>query len=225
MEQLRDKNLDESSHRCDGIYRSNSIDIAIRGKSMDRKAQHRLVVRRLFIAQLGLLGLFCLLIVVLFFKTGELGSFPFSFFAGCLGGSIALIRRLPKADDSTIEALSYGWVSTLMPLLYGGFMAAVTYVLFMSGILTGDSGGGLFTSNLFPNFNRPEAEPGALLSVKIVLQLRPNTVEDLGKLLVWCFLSGYSERFVLGILGTLEERGSTKGGGGALAGDSDKGQE
>lgn len=44
-----------------------------------------------------------------------------------------------------------------MPFLYGGMMAAVAYLLFMAGILTGDSGGGLLTTNVFPNFSRTRA--------------------------------------------------------------------
>lgn len=175
---------------------------------MDRRSRHRLIIQRLFIAQLGLLGLTCVGVVVLVIETSQLGSAPFAFLAGCLGGSIALIRRLPKESDATIEMLSAGWIATLMPLLYGGFMAGVAYVLFMSGILTGDSGGGLFTSNLFPKFTNPDPANGELLNMRTVLQLRPESTQDLGKLAVWCFVSGYSERFVLGILGTLEERGT-----------------
>jgi len=33
-----------------------------------------------------------------------------------------------------------------------------------------------------------------------------GTVADVGKLLVWSFLAGYSERFVTGILSTLEQK-------------------
>jgi len=180
---------------------------------MDRKSLHHQIVRRLFIAQIGILAITCFGVVFLTLWPQQLGTLPFSFLAGSLGGSIALIRRLPHADGATIEVLAAGWVETYMPLLYGGFMGGVTYFLFMSGILTGDSGGGLFTSNLFPNFNAPDQAPGARLNMTTVLQLRPAETKDLGKLLVWCFISGYSERFVQGVLGTLEERGSSKGGG------------
>ena len=85
-------------------------------------------------------------------------------------------------------------------------MAGVAYLLFMSGILTGEGGHGLFTSNLFPNFTfLPEAE-GLRLSMREVVGLRPKGVQDLGKLLVWCFVSGYSESFVVGVLNTLERQ-------------------
>ena len=77
-------------------------------------------------------------------------------------------------------------------------MASVAYLLFMSGILTGEQGQGLFTSNLFPNFTHPVIPTGQLLTVPMILQIRPVSVADVGKLFVWCFLAGYSERFVTG---------------------------
>ena len=168
------------------------------------------VIRRVFIAQLGLLAAVGALVVLGLVFTEHLGSFPFSFFAGCLGGSISLLRRLRLESQPVLEELAASWVSSLMPMLYGGLMAAVAYVLFMSGILTGDGGHGLFTSNLFPNFTQPAEDEHSLLSVPVILQLRPASVQDFGKMLVWCFLSGYSEKFVAGVLQSLEERSGGK---------------
>ena len=168
------------------------------------------VIRRVFIAQLGLLAAVGALVVLGLVFTEQLGSFPFSFFAGCLGGSISLLRRLRLESQPVLEELAASWVSSLMPMLYGGLMAAVAYVLFMSGILTGEGGHGLFTSNLFPNFTQPTEDEHSLLSVPVILQLRPASVQDFGKMLVWCFLSGYSEKFVAGVLQSLEERSGGK---------------
>ena len=89
-------------------------------------------------------------------------------------------------------------------------MAGFIYMAFMAGILTGDSGGGLFTSNLFPTFMAPRAAPGSetTLNLHTVLEIRPKTVQDFGKLVAWCFLSGYSERLVPSLLASLEQRGT-----------------
>ncbi len=92
-----------------------------------------------------------------------------------------------------------------MPLLYGGLMAGIAYLLFVSGILSGDGGSGLFTSNLFPNFTEPQTKTEQL--IRAFLEIRPVSMKDTGKLLVWCFVAGYSERFVTGILKQLERRG------------------
>lgn len=166
------------------------------------------VIKRIFFAQITIILTSVICVVVFSIVTGQAGSFIFSFLAGCLGGSVSLVRRLNRKTEETMQQIAFSWVTTLMPLLYGGIMAIVIYLLFMSQILTGDSGGGLFTSNLFPNFKIPKLNNGEVMTVPFVLEIRPDTVLDAGKLLVWSFLSGYSEKFVTGILSSLEKRSS-----------------
>lgn len=101
-------------------------------------ARTQKVIRRLFIAQLGLLGAVGALVLLGLVFTQHLGSFPFAFFTGALGGSISLLRRLRHESQAVIDEFADSWVSSLMPMLYGGLMAAVAYLLFMSGILTGE---------------------------------------------------------------------------------------
>lgn len=161
-----------------------------------------IVTRRLFVAQLGLIAAFCLLVTIGYFW--HTGSFFFGVFLGSLGGSIALLRRVRSEKAQVTVELAADVISTLMPLLYGGLMAGVAYLLFMSGILSGEGGAGLFTSNLFPNFTTPNIEEDNL--IKHFLAMKPASMKDLGKLLVWCFVAGYSERFVTGILKQLERR-------------------
>lgn len=170
-------------------------------------------IRRIFVAQLSLVVTFGVLAIAAYAWPERIGSFFFAFFLGCIGGSVALLKRIRKSDSRVIEDLATYWIATLMPLLYGGVMAGIAYLLFMSGILSGDGGNGLFTSNLFPNFTRPNPEAGELLSIRQIVQMRPETLKDIGKLLVWCFLAGYSERFVIGILKQLER--SKEGGSSA----------
>jgi hypothetical protein len=167
----------------------------------------RTIVRRIFLAQTAILLLCVALIIVFSIFTQEAGTLPFSFLLGALGGSVSLIRRLPSEAMPNLQGLAVDRVSTIAPLMFGGIMAIVTYLLFMSGILTGDGGTGLFTSNLFPNFTRPSIPAGETLTVPRILQIRPSSVMDVGKLLVWSFLAGHSERFVASVLSTLEQRG------------------
>ena len=175
---------------------------------MDDAECARTIIRRIFIAQVAVLATGVAIVIVLSIYTGEAGTFLFAFLLGSLGGSVSLFRRLPKQTSASLRQLSRDWISTLVPMLYGGVMAIVAYLLFMGQILTGDGGTGLFTSNLFPNFTRPPVPADKLLTVPMILKIRPETIMDVGKLLVWSFLSGYSERFVTGILGTLEQRSS-----------------
>lgn len=162
----------------------------------------RAVTRRIFVTQLCIVAAFCALTFVGYFW--HVGSFFFGVFLGALGGSIALLKRVRSEQAAIIEEIAADIISTLMPILYGGLMAGVGYLLFMSGILSGEGGEGLFTSNLFPNFTTPNASEDNL--IKRFIEMKPETMKDVGKLLVWSFIAGYSERFVTGILKQLEQR-------------------
>ena len=136
----------------------------------------------------------------------DFGFFWFAFLAGVFGASVALLRRLRDETEFKTEAVQ-SWMPTLMPQLYGGLLAAITYFLFVSGILSGSEAGGFISTSLFPNFSSGEPNDG-VLTVNDFLQSRPVALQDAGKLMVWCFLGGYSEGFVTGMLGRLEKHTS-----------------
>ena len=174
---------------------------------MDQEIKTRVeVVRRIFVAQLCLVAAFCVSAIVGYFW--QVGSFTFALLLGSLGGSIALLKRVRTENALVFEELCADLTSTLMPMLYGGLMAGVAYLIFMSGILSGEGGSGLFTSNLFPNFTSPDSSVVGL--IRRFVQMEPVSMKDVGKLLVWCFVASYSERFVTGILKQLEQRGEDR---------------
>lgn len=166
----------------------------------------RQVYRKIFLIQVGTLGFILALVALGLVVSTHLGALPFSLAAGCLGGTISMFRRLRVEPDALIKRLADDWILVALPLTYGAVMAGLAYLLFMSGILSGDGGKGLFTSNLFPNFTDPEIPQGESLSVHIILSIRPASVQDFGKLMVWTFLTGYSEKFIVGILRALEDK-------------------
>lgn len=169
--------------------------------------EHLRLLSRIGISIVVVLAAAAILTVVFASITGQMGTLVFALLAGALGAEISVVRRIPTLKDTEITALVGSWWSLVVPLLTGSVMAGFLYVAFMAGILTGDGGGGLFTSNLFPNF-RPVGQ-GDPLNLSIVLQIRPASIADFGKLVAWCFLSGYSERLVPNLLQSLEQRGST----------------
>ena len=159
-----------------------------------------------FCIQVSLMMLIAILFVL--GRTVEsinIGAFFFSIIIGSIGASISIMKRI-KSDDPEFykeyEDLK-SW-AILMPILYGTLLSGVCYLLFMSGILSGDGGNGLLTTNLFPNFSNTNSYNDNLLDQFVVI--KPSSMQDTGKLLVWCFLSGYSEQFVIKILNELENK-------------------
>ena len=134
------------------------------------------------------------------------GFFWYAFIAGCLGTSTRLFvvkSSLPEKEHRTTS-----WFALLTPVFFGGLMASVDYMLFMSGVLSGDDGEGLLRSNLFPSF-RSNLPPDQLPTVIAYIATRPSSVQDVGKLMVWAFVAGYSEGFVMGILRQIERCAGT----------------
>ncbi len=184
----------------------------------------------------------------------QIGNFWFAIIMGPLGASVVLMNKI-KNGTVKIDSESKGYiVLTLMPLLYGTIMAGITYLIFMSQILSGDGGGGLITTNIFPNFTDFSDTLDTVKAVEIsklidliggsdtisrmelmdtisslqsseekvlnpsessimqkFLHIRPTTMADSGKLLVWCFISGYSENFITGILRNMESNAVREG--------------
>ncbi len=84
----------------------------------------------------------------------------------------------------------------LSPLI-GGILATLTYVLFVSGLLTGD---------LFPKFVSDKL-PAAVQGIEVLFSIHGQAT-DYAKLIFWCFLAGYSEHFATNILANFESSGS-----------------
>ncbi|MDA1248025.1 MAG: hypothetical protein O2820_02270 [Planctomycetota bacterium] len=280
------------------------------------------ILRRICLIQVGIIAGGTALLFVMMSR--DFGFFWHAFLLGGLGASIALQRNISKKSDEELKFLAGDQIAIAMPVLYGCVMAAVTYGMFMSNLVAGDSSGGLLSSNVFPVFvllEQPPAEerlkdedkddddddespggeetPGEVVETETApvtgaetkpeteikpetdanpetespaplatdkeatgetepaspakedtpeetelvsnqeatldsidepanglrnesgkgvtwadfFRMRPATTEDLGKLFVWCFLAGYSESFVTGLLSRLEQTGSRPAGG------------
>jgi hypothetical protein len=115
---------------------------------------------------------------------------------GALGGFVGLQKRLGQLANDDLTLLSKSWVYTFLSPLVGGILALLTYVLFVSGLLTGD---------LFPKFVPDKDVTADGINVLFAIQ---GQAADYAKLIFWCFLSGYSERFATDILSQFESQGS-----------------
>lgn len=175
---------------------------------MDVYQQKKTVLFRLGVVLLSLIGLSAALILFFYIVSEHMGTMVFALLIGGVGACVSFFLRFPKLVKVELDFMVTSWWSVVVPILMGLIMGGFIYIVFFAGILTGDGGNGLFTSNLFPLFSSPEAEEGQPMSLKTAFQIRPVSVQDFGKLLVWCFLAGYSERLVPNILQNLEQRGA-----------------
>lgn len=170
------------------------------------------VLREIFFIQIGLLSLLALLAIIDYsIASIDVGSFFFAIILGSLGASVSILRRaLDKKPMLIDQANDLRVLKTLIPILYGTVLSGVAYLLFLSGILSGDNGNGLLTTNLFPNFVASDASQcsGEMSLLDEFRCLDPDGIQNAAKLLVWCFLAGYSEGFVIGILKRLENHTS-----------------
>lgn len=135
----------------------------------------------------------------------DLGFFWFAFIAGAFGASVAILRSIRQQPTYVQQTIADSWSLTLSPFLYGAVLAGLTYFLFYSGLLSGVDGEGLLMSNLFPDFARGDEATGGT-TLDEFRSYTPKTSKDAGKLLVWCFLAGYSEEWVMNIIGNLQNQ-------------------
>jgi len=117
---------------------------------------------------------------------------------GALGGLVGLQRRLKNLSMPDLRLLASSWRYPLLAPLVGGVLALVLYALFISGLL----GGELFPK-MCPEFIVPSGDARDQL-----LRCAPESVSAYAKLYFWSFLAGFSERFVVDIIGRFEHRAS-----------------
>lgn len=160
------------------------------------------LIKRIFVLQVALV-IVTTMMIPLSLRTG-LGWFWFAFVSGVFGSSIALLRRVTAGGEVKFYSNS-SWVLICSPLLFGGILAGIAYFMMAAGLITGVDGDGLITMNLFPSFG-PKEILRDLAEMSNFLKLRPSTLQDAAKLIVWCVLAGYSENFVTGILSSLEAK-------------------
>jgi len=144
---------------------------------------------------------------------------------GALGGFVSSLTRLYRLSDlpellkipdiGKLKLSGYIMVYSLVPPLVGIIAAAFTYFVFASDFIQGD---------LFPKFMCSGKNPNDAIScipqkqgetcncsggIKGLFNNYPNSVKDTARALVWGFISGFSERFLPGIINNLSNRTDT----------------
>jgi hypothetical protein len=143
---------------------------------------------------------------------------------GALGGFISAQRRLfsvPAGGDriNQLIQLDANTLEYVLPPISGAVFATIALLLFLSGLLQGD---------LFPKMDTPERssvaeylKPSLKTSdsktqdalhsngvnvLYFASMSEPLSGKDYGKLMVWCFVAGFAETFVPGVLNRLTSK-------------------
>jgi hypothetical protein len=118
---------------------------------------------------------------------------PLVFGAGLIGGFVSMQQRLPKVSVGDLKRLSESWFAILLVPINGGIFAIVLHVAFLGGIVQGA---------LFPTYalSPSDAASGAAKIADWMRNVAPSSATDLGKLIFWAFVAGFSERLVPQIL-------------------------
>lgn len=155
------------------------------------KISHHLFLMLLIFVVLAITGFY----VVTSFKEIVIPTPFLVFCVGLLGGFVGLQRRLKQLPEEDLELLGRSWVYISLSPLVGGILAVLTYILFISELLSGE---------LFPSFTVEQGT--ASEGPNILFKARGVTSTDYAKLIFWCFLAGFSERFVIDIVSQFESR-------------------
>jgi len=119
--------------------------------------------------------------------------------SGLIGGFVGLQRRLKDLPVSDLQLIAKSWIYTSLSPLIGGVLALLLYVLFLSGLLSGD---------LFPHFVADKDMPLAS-GFASVFQQHGDGYKEYAKLVFWCFVAGFSERFVTDVVSRFEGAAAT----------------
>jgi hypothetical protein len=113
--------------------------------------------------------------------------------SGIIGGFVGLQRRLKDLTISDLELIANSWIYACLSPLVGGVLALLLYVLFLSELMTGD---------LFPHFV-PKSGSEHCVGWHCIFE-QEGGYKDYAKLVFWCFMGGYSERFVTDVISRFE---------------------
>lgn len=121
---------------------------------------------------------------------------PIVFLVGVIGAFVSLQRRIKGLSVSDLTLLAKSWRFVCLSPVVGGLLASMLYVLFLSQMITGP---------LFPAFSETIVDKTAGLAK--LFSSYSNEPAEYAKLLFWAFLAGFSEKFVIDILGKFEMKG------------------
>jgi hypothetical protein len=156
---------------------------------------------------IGVLCIGALLAIVFFVKPQDIGVFQLALLAGAIGGTMSLIQRvqsLPEADPLLFRLSGTTTViqTLIVPPLTGSIFAGVLFLIFASGVVSGD---------VFPRFVvSPQNLKTGVDFQTFFFHTAPDSGKSYALVMVWSFIAGFLERFVPDTIDRLTAQRSTK---------------
>lgn len=164
-----------------------------------------LLVRKVSTRLLGVLvGVLVTLILITFapvFGVAPPVVAPVVLLVGAIGGFVSIQRRIKTLGKEDLSLIAGSINYLLLAPFVGGILALTLYLMFLSGLVSGD---------LFPKFKPPDPGNSSASGLLSLFEYAGEKPTDYAKLLFWSFIGGYSERFVVDIIGNFESAVSKK---------------
>ena len=160
-----------------------------------------IITRRLIIMTFTALGVLASVFAATLYLNQRFMVSWACFGTGLVGGFVSIQQRIKNIGEEELELLSRSWFQILLIPVYGGIFALVLYLALLGGIVN---------SPIFPDFTVPtfSVPPTANDMRNLFVGTFPTTGVDFAKLVFWCFVAGFSERFVPQIIGSAQGDGS-----------------
>jgi hypothetical protein len=121
------------------------------------------------------------------------------FITGNIGGYVGFHRRLASLTDEEIIHLSSTWFGVTLPSFIGGILAGVLYILFISGVVSGD---------LFPKIIADQTptclDPKTSERFEVIFCQHAEGYASYAKLLFWSFVAGFNQNYVVDLIESLK---------------------
>ena len=157
---------------------------------------------------IGVLCIAALLAIVFLVQPKNVGVFQLALLAGAIGGTMSLIQRvqsLPEADPLLFRLSGTTTViqTLIVPPLTGSIFAGLLFLIFVSGVLSGD---------IFPKFVVTPPSTKGVDFETFFFGTAPESGKAYALVMVWSFIAGFAERFVPDTIDRLTSQRSTSKG-------------
>jgi len=162
---------------------------------MNRQEALNIIWRKLLIIFMS----FLVLSVLISLKSGPFRVPGLVFITGNIGGYVGIHKNLGSLSDVEVTQLSSSWLGLVVPSFVGGILAYVLYLLFISGIISGE---------LFPKIVGDAVPDGVKKpeGFDIIFLQHADGASDYAKLLFWTFIAGFNQKYVVDIIESIKSR-------------------